>query len=215
MLLIFDLDGTLIDSSKDLAIAMNATRSHMGLPEIDASLIYSFVGNGAAVLVRRALGPDADEESVERALAFFLKFYGAHALEHTQLYPGMREAIETLNDQGHSLAVLTNKPGKISFDILEAVSLGEYFLRVYGGDSLSAKKPNPLGIHLLQQETGTEANQTLMIGDSSVDVQTASNAGVKACGVTWGFQPETFEQYPPDFLVHHPQEIVTVASSAR
>src|ERR1700755_98074 len=102
---------------------MNATRAHMGLPEIDASLIYSFVGNGAAVLVRRALGPNASEEFVERGLAFFLKFYPAHALANPQLYPGMREAIETLHGQGHSLAVLTNKPGRISFDILQAVGL--------------------------------------------------------------------------------------------
>jgi phosphoglycolate phosphatase len=213
VLLIFDLDGTLIDSSKDLAVAMNATRAHMGLPEIEPGLIYSFVGNGAPVLVRRALGPNADDEFVERGLAFFLKFYRAHALEHTQLYPGMRDAVEQLHSHRHLLAVLTNKPGRISFDILESVGLARYFARVYGGDSLGAKKPDPLGIHLLRQETGAAANETLMIGDSSVDVQTASNAGVKACGVSWGFQPETFEQYPPDFLVHHPHEIVALASS--
>src|SRR4051794_21339824 len=102
---------------------MNATRVHVGLPEIDPGLIYSFVGNGAAVLVRRALGPDAPEELIERALAFFLKYYRAHALEHTQLYPDMRGVIEHLHCAGHELAVLTNKPGRISFDILEAIGV--------------------------------------------------------------------------------------------
>ncbi len=98
LLIIFDLDGTLIDSSKDLAISMNATREHFGLPALDPSLIYSYVGNGAAVLVRRAMGPDTGTQTVEEALEFFLKFYRAHALEHTELYLGVREIIEQLGE---------------------------------------------------------------------------------------------------------------------
>jgi phosphoglycolate phosphatase len=210
MLFIFDLDGTLIDSSRDLAIAMNATRVHVGLPEIDPALIFSFVGNGAAVLVQRALGPDASEELVAEALAFFLKFYRAHALEHTQLYPGIRETVEQLHAAEHSLAVLTNKPARISLDILQAIELAQYFVRVYGGDSLPAKKPNPIGIQSLLDETRTAAGQALMIGDSSVDVRTARNAGVRACGVLWGFQPESLRENVPDFLVEHPREILTL-----
>jgi phosphoglycolate phosphatase len=211
MLFIFDLDGTLIDSSRDLAIAMNATRVHVGLPEIDPASIFSFVGNGAAVLVRRALGPDASEDLVAEALAFFLKFYRAHALEHTQVYPGIRETVEQLHAREHPLAVLTNKPARISSDILEAIGLAKYFVQVYGGDSLPAKKPNPIGIQRLLEGTGTAAHEALMIGDSSVDVQTARNAGVAACGVLWGFQPDSLRETVPDFLVEHPREILRLA----
>jgi phosphoglycolate phosphatase len=212
VLLIFDLDGTLIDSSEDLAIAMNATRVHMGLAEIDPGLIYSYVGNGAAVLVRRALGLGMDEESFQRGLSFFLKFYRAHALEHTQLYPGIRASIEELHGNRHSLAVLTNKPGRIGSDILQAVGVAKYFFRIYGGDSLSEKKPDPIGIQLLREEVQAKADETLMIGDSSVDVQAAINAGVRSCGVMWGFQPKSFEQYRPDYLIDDPKEISVLAA---
>jgi phosphoglycolate phosphatase len=210
LLLIFDLDGTLIDSSVDLAISMNATREHVGMPPLDPALIFSFVGNGAATLVRRALGPSAPEDLVESALAFFLKFYRAHALEHTRLYPDVGEIVETLAAEGHTLAVLTNKPVRISTDIMKALKLGNLFLRVYGGDSFPRKKPDPIGITTLQQEANTEANDTLMVGDSGVDVQTARNAGVRSCGVTWGFQPEAFETNAPDYLVHSARELLAV-----
>ncbi|MBV9613381.1 MAG: HAD hydrolase-like protein, partial [Acidobacteriaceae bacterium] len=179
MLLIFDLDGTLIDSSKDLAISMNATRAHFGMDAIDPALIYSYVGNGAGVLVRRALGPEASEQMVSEGLTFFLKFYREHALEHTQLYPGMRETIEQLSSDGHTLAVLTNKPVRISFDIVGALGVGAHFARVYGGDSFASKKPDPIGIKTLIDEARTFAAATWMVGDSGVDVQTARNAGVR------------------------------------
>jgi phosphoglycolate phosphatase len=208
LLLIFDLDGTLIDSSKDLAISMNATREYMGLPPIDPELIYSYVGNGAAVLVRRALGPDVSEPIVEEALRYFLRFYRAHALEHTQLYPGIRESILDLTERGHSLAILTNKPVRISTDIVQALGLGKNFRKVYGGDSFANKKPDPIGIVRLMSETRATPDDTLMVGDSGVDVQTANNAGVRSCGVEWGFQPEAFKAHPPTVLVRHPREIV-------
>ena len=211
MLLIFDLDGTLIDSSKDLALSVNATLRDAGRVELDPAVIHSYVGNGAAVLVKRAFGPDASDEVVAEGLAFFLKFYRAHALEHTRLYPGIREAVTTLG-KSHTMAVLTNKPARISFDIVDALGLGRQFVRVYGGDSLSAKKPDPIGILTLMGETGTEPDQTLMIGDSGVDIQTARNAGVKSCGVMWGFQPEGFKIDPPDMLVNDPGELLNQLS---
>jgi phosphoglycolate phosphatase len=210
LLIIFDLDGTLIDSSKDLAISMNATREHFGLTPIDPQLIYSYVGNGAAVLVRRALGPDASEELVDQALRYFLQFYRAHALEHTRLYPGVREVVEELSDSGHHLAVLTNKPVRISSDIVGALGLRSRFLRVYGGDSFPAKKPDPIGILSLMGETGAPLQDTVMVGDSGVDVQTARNASVRSCGVAWGFQPEAFETAPPDVLIRHPSELLNI-----
>jgi phosphoglycolate phosphatase len=213
LLLIFDLDGTLIDSSQDLAISMNATREHMGMPPLDPKLIFSYVGNGAPTLVRRALGPGASEETVTEALTFFLKFYRVHALEHTKLYDGVREVISQLADQNHALAVLTNKPVRISADIIAALGLSGEFRKVYGGDSFPLKKPDPIGINTLRNETGAGRLHTLMIGDSGVDVQTARNAGVSSCGVAWGFQPESFDSNRPDFLVRHPSELLEVVSS--
>ncbi len=208
MLIVFDLDGTLIDSSADLAISMNATREHFGMTPLDPTLIYSYVGNGATVLMRRAFGPDASEELVQQALQFFLKFYRAHALEHTRLYPGVRDIVEELSGAGHKLAVLTNKPVRISFDIVGALGLQKQFMRVYGGDSFEQKKPDPVGIVSLMQEAGIPALQTLMVGDSGVDVQTARNAGVRSCGVAWGFQPEAFQLDPPDFLIGEPRQLL-------
>lgn len=215
MLIIFDLDGTLIDSSKDLSISMNATRAHFGLPPLDSKLIYSYVGNGAAVLVRRALGSDASDAMIDEALRFFLRFYRAHALEHTELYPGVRELVDALSESGHTLAVLTNKPARISFDIVSALGLEKHFLRVYGGDSFVSKKPDPIGIKTLMEEANLGAPESLMVGDSGVDVQTARNAGVRSCGVTWGFQPEAFEIDPPDMLISQAEELLDVVSASR
>jgi phosphoglycolate phosphatase len=208
LLIIFDLDGTLIDSSRDLAISINATREQFGLPPLDPSLIYSYVGNGAAVLVHRAMGLDASEQKVQDALAFFLKFYRVHALEHTKLYPGIGEAVKELAEAGHKLAVLTNKPARISFDIVRALGLDGHFMRVYGGDSFRAKKPDPIGVIALMREAGVMRCETLLVGDSGVDVQTARNAGVRCCGVSWGFQPEAFEAHPPDMLIRDPRQLL-------
>src|SRR5450759_1185743 len=109
-LLIFDLDGTLIDSKLDLAHAVNATRSHMGMSPLDHERVYSYVGNGAPVLIRRAMGEQATELDVEEALEFFLEYYREHYLDYTTLYPGVREALDRLRDGGKRMAVLTNKP---------------------------------------------------------------------------------------------------------
>ena len=215
MLIIFDLDGTLIDSAEDLAISMNATRAHFGMSPLDPRLIYSYVGNGALVLVRRALGPEASDAMVEAALRFFLKFYRDHALEHTKLYPGVRETVDELTAAGHRLAVLTNKPVRISSDIVAALGLGERFLRIYGGDSFVSKKPDPIGITTLMNETTAEAAETMMVGDSGVDVQTARNANVRSCGVAWGFQPDAFEVDAPDVLIREPRELLAQVAQHR
>ena len=207
MLLIFDLDGTLIDSKKDLAISTNAVRAQFGMEPLDEAVIGSYVGNGAAALVRRAMGPGTPEPVIEHALKKFLSFYRTHALEHTHLYPGMREAVTELAAAGHTLGVLTNKPGRISVDIIKALGLANVFLHIYGGDVLPAKKPDPVGILTLMREAGSHAPETIMIGDSSVDVQTARNAKVRSCGVLWGFQPESFTEFPPDLTVACPHEL--------
>jgi phosphoglycolate phosphatase len=210
LLIIFDLDGTLIDSAQDLAISMNATRAQFGLPPLDASLIYSFVGNGAAVLVRKAMGDGAPQSLLDEALAFFLRYYRVHALEHTRFYPGVREAVEQLSARGHTLSILTNKPARISRDIIVALGVEPLFHLVYGGDSFAAKKPDPIGVTTLLSQTNTNRANAILVGDSGVDVQTARNAGIRSCGVAWGFQPEAFTTYPPDALIRSPEELLEV-----
>ena len=200
-LLIFDLDGTLIDSRLDLAQSVNATRVHMGMTRLDNERVYSYVGNGAPVLIRRAMGEQATEPQVQEALEFFLEYYREHALDFTTLYPGVRESLIRLHRAGKRLAVLTNKPVKISRSIIEGLGVGDLFFRVYGGNSFEFKKPDPIGVVKLMEETGIGRERTAMIGDSSVDILTARNAGVRACGVTYGFQPESLADPAPDILV--------------
>ncbi len=207
-LLIFDLDGTLIDSKLDLAHAVNATRAHYGLAPLDLETVGTYIGNGAPVLIRRAMGAEASQADVDKALEFFMAYYGEHKLDNTRAYPGIPEALEALDQASVRMAVLTNKPSRISGRIIEGLGLSKYFVRVYGGNSFDRKKPDPLGVETLLAETGVPKDRALMVGDSAVDVQTARNAGVKVCGVTYGFQPESFAANPPDMIVNRPEELV-------
>jgi phosphoglycolate phosphatase len=207
-LLIFDLDGTLIDSKLDLALAVNATRAHMGMPPLEVDQVSTYVGNGAPVLIRRALGEQATEAEIEEALEFFLEYYRAHELDNTRLYPGVSRSLDRLYAAGKRLAVLTNKPVAMSRAIVEGLGVGARFFRVYGGNSFDFKKPHPVGVEALLTETGVGRARTLMIGDSSVDIQTARNAGVSSCGVTYGFAPQTLHDPAPDLLVDRIETLV-------
>jgi phosphoglycolate phosphatase len=130
-------------------------------------------------------------------------------LDATTLYPGVREALDALMEMPVKMAVLTNKPVRFSEHLVEGLRLDGHFFRIYGGNSFEEKKPHPIGIETLMAESGIARERTLMIGDSAVDVLTARNAQVEACGVTWGFQPETFATAPPDFLVDRMSELVS------
>jgi phosphoglycolate phosphatase len=206
-LLIFDLDGTLIDSKLDLAHSVNAARAHMGLGPLNLTLILQYVGHGAPMLMRKAMGPEASEAQVAEALEAFLDYYRQHSLDRTQPYPGVRESLERLHAAGKLLAVLTNKPVEESRKVLEGVTLAPLFFQVYGGNSFAAKKPDPAGVHQLMTEAGMGRDRTLMVGDTSVDVETARNAGILVCGVRYGFQPESFENVPPDLLVDRMEQL--------
>lgn len=208
-LLIFDLDGTLVDSKQDLIDSVNATRGYMNLPPLPGELVAKYVGRGALALVRSALGESAPEADVQRAHTFFIQYYGEHMLDKTVLYDGVRESLDRLKTRGHTLAVLTNKPVKFSERMMDRLGLGRHFVRIYGGNSFEPKKkPDPVGILALLEETGISKAKTIMVGDSSVDIRTARNAGVQACGCAWGFQPETFVAEPPDFLIDHMSQLV-------
>lgn len=205
-LFVFDLDGTLIDSKIDLVNSVNATRASMSLPPLSVETISSYVGDGAPTLVKRAL-PDASPPQLEEALRFFLAYYREHMLDATTVYPGVREAIEELHAAGIPLAVLTNKPVRFSVTLIERLGWQRHFFRIYGGNSFEEKKPHPAGLRALIVERAVSARKTVMVGDSSVDVLTARNAGALACGVRWGFQPETFAAAPPDLLIDDMREL--------
>jgi len=215
-LLVFDLDGTLIDSRLDLIHSINATLRHFERPELSGDVIASYVGDGAPTLVQRALGDSADGKLFDDALLYFLGYYRMHKLDHTTVYEGIPETLAALAQQGDDpgpsrrqrlMAVLSNKPVNPSRDIVQALGLGDYFVRVYGGNSFATKKPDPLGVRTLLEETGVAPNGGLIIGDSSIDILTGRNAGLWTCGVTYGFAPHTLEQVPPDVIAERPAEL--------
>ena len=216
-LLVFDLDGTLIDSRLDLIHSVNATLRHFERPELPGDVIASYVGDGAPALVQRALGEGADGELFDEALLYFLGYYRMHKLDHTTVYEGIPQTLAALSQGADTagraggkrlMAVLSNKPVNPSRDIVQALGLGDYFVRVYGGNSFATKKPDPLGVRALLEETGVAPNQALIIGDSSIDILTGRNAGLWTCGVTYGFAPHTLQQVPPDAVVERPSDLL-------
>jgi phosphoglycolate phosphatase len=227
-LLVFDLDGTLIDSAQDLCNSVNATLAHFGLKHLEDSEIAGFIGDGALMLIRRALaresGSEVDEEFLQAAYTFFLDYYRAHKLDFTYAYDGVLEALQALKDlsyldkmkklgkQPHTMAVLTNKPVRPARDICAALGFAPYFLHIYGGNSFSTKKPNPEGLLALMADCGASPEETVLIGDSQVDVQTARNAGAWAIGCTFGLAPETLETTQPDVLVDSPKDWIAALS---
>lgn len=224
-LLIFDLDGTLIDSRLDLIHSINAMLRHCGRPELPGELIATYVGDGAPTLVRRALQDAADDEPFfQSALDYFLGYYRLHKLDHTTVYAGIPEALAQIaafprgadqrgagtpvrESRQRLMAVLSNKPVRPSRDIVQALGLGDFFVRIYGGNSFDTKKPDPLGARTILEETGVSSGETLIVGDSSIDVKTGRNAGLWTCGVTYGFAPHTLEEVPPDVVIEKPLEL--------
>jgi phosphoglycolate phosphatase len=210
-LLIFDLDGTLIDSRLDLIHSVNAMLGHLGRTQLPGDVIATYVGDGAPMLVRRALGDPDDEHVVREALDYFLSYYREHKLDHTHVYSGIHEALTTVrqsqNAHPRQMAVLSNKPVHPSRAIVDALGLGHFFSQVYGGNSFPTKKPDPLGARTLLAEAGCRPKEAVIVGDSSNDVLTGRNAGLWTVGVTYGFAPQTLELTPPDVLVDSPAEL--------
>src|SRR5712671_250819 len=176
-LAIFDLDGTLIDSRLDLVHSVNAALRHIERPELPDEVIASYVGDGAPILIQRALaGEVVDEALVRKGLDFFLAYYREHKLDHTTVYEGMAEALASIQQSSNGvprrMAVLSNKPVHPSRAIVEALGLGPFFGQVYGGNSFATKKPDPEGIRKLLEENQVGPEEAAIIGDSHVDVRT-------------------------------------------
>lgn len=222
-LIVFDLDGTLIDSRQDLCNSVNAMLDHLGKPELPDEVISSYIGDGASMLVRRALGdPEGDahdEEDVARAVHYFLEYYRVHKLDFTYVYPGVMDSLAAIRAaQPETLmAVLTNKPVNPSRAICDHFGLSEYFFQNYGGNSFHTKKPDPHGLVALIAEASALAGsriapaETLMIGDTDVDVLTARAAGAASVGCSFGLAPERLAAARPDFMVDSPVDWTRVA----
>jgi phosphoglycolate phosphatase len=207
--LIFDLDGTLVDTQADLAAATNYMLTTLGLAPLSLAQVTVFIGHGARVLVEKALGSGHDH-LVDQGFALFMEYYSAHTLDHTRLYAGLERLLPAAQAQGLKLTILTNKPETPSRLIVSGLGFADFFAEVVGGDTLPTKKPDPFGVIYLQRQTGVALSETLLIGDSRVDYETGVAAGVAVCGVTWGFGAADFRSLSPQFLVDTPQELAAV-----
>jgi len=222
-LLVFDLDGTLIDSARDLCNSVNATLREFGCEPLPDPIVSSYIGDGAVMLVRRALfGVDAvniDEEFLARAYAWFLDYYREHKLDYTYAYAGVLDALAAVRNlpdgSTRSMSVLTNKPVRPAQAICDALGLAPFFRHVYGGNSFPIKKPDPLGLRTLMEEAGALPEETVLIGDSEVDVATARNAGAWVIGCTFGLAPDGLAANPPDVLVDSASEWTEVLTPAK
>jgi phosphoglycolate phosphatase len=208
--LIFDLDGTLIDSQRDLIHSVNAMLREMGRQELPEPTISGYIGHGAPQLVARALGGNASEEDHQHALKFFLGYYEEHKMDNTCAYPGVAETLAQLQRKGLPMGVLTNKPARISVRILNALGLAGYFRAIYGGNSFETKKPDPLGANTILRELGAQPQSAMVIGDSEVDVQTARNAGTLAAAVNYGFGVHDRTLYPADVYLDSFTDLVAL-----
>ena len=214
-LVVFDLDGTLIDSQVDLANSINAMLMNLGKPELPHAVLLGYIGDGARMLVRRALGdPEGDvhdEEYVNAALEFFLAHYRIHKLDFTYVYAGVAEALAAIQAAwpGIAMAVLTNKPVGVSREICAHFGLDRFFFQVYGGNSFHTKKPDPAGLLTLMAEASAldgagaaiAPGETVMVGDSEVDILTARNCGARSIGCSYGLSPQSLAAAAPDVVV--------------
>ncbi len=205
---LFDLDGTLIDSKLDLVNSVNFMLREMQREVLPLTTVAGYIGHGAPRLVADALGPDAAEADRKRGLEIFLAHYSEHNLGATRAYPGVVEGLNALQDR--PLAVLTNKPAKMSVEILDALGLRKYFRAVYGGDSFEKKKPDPTGALAILKDLGAGPREAAMVGDSGVDIQTARNAGMLAIAVNYGFGQHDRQAQPADLYVDSLQEIAAI-----
>jgi phosphoglycolate phosphatase len=211
--LIFDLDGTLIDSQRDLILSVNAMLQEMGREQLHEDTISGYIGHGAPQLIGQALGNHATEEERQRALQFFLAYYEDHKMDSTCPYPGVPEALEEL--ASYPMAILTNKPVRISLRILQELRLAKYFRAVYGGNSFATKKPDPLGAQAILGEFCAAPAEAILIGDSEVDVQTARNAGTFAAAVNYGFGTHDRAAHPADIYLDRLADLVPVLGNHR
>jgi phosphoglycolate phosphatase len=211
-LIVFDLDGTLVDSRTDLANATNALIEELGGERLSDQVVADMIGEGAGVLVRRALKA-AGRRGIEPAdLDRFLALYDAGLLEHTRPYDGMTDTLDRIAASPVPMSVLTNKPAHATERLLEGLGLRRYFRDVIGGDTAHGRKPDPAGLMHLVNAAGATPSSTVLVGDSRIDLETARSGGVRICLARYGFgyrfSPEDFAG--DELFIDRPQDLLDV-----
>lgn len=208
-LLIFDLDGTLINSALDLALAVNYMLKTLERDPFEEEIIHGWVGNGALMLVKRALSADRtvdeniDKATVEKALDIFLEYYGKNLCNATIAYPNVTTTLNTLKEKGYRLAIVTNKPFAFVEPILEGLGINGLFEVILGGDSLPLKKPDPAPLMHVSEKLCISIEKCLMVGDSKNDILAANACGMQSVGVTYGYNyGESIGVYEPDMIIN-------------
>lgn len=204
----------MIDSAGDLVDAANHALRALGLQPLPGATIVGFVGNGVRRLVEQSIvagGGTADPATTDRALDSFLEHYAEHLLDTTVLYPGVGDAVRDLVAEGRTLSIATNKPEAFARTIVAGLDLEPAFFAILGGDSLPTRKPDPAVVHELVRRSGVPAAQTLLVGDSLVDVATARSARVAVCAVGWGLTPvASLRDAQPDFCVERAADLLAL-----
>lgn len=216
-LIAFDLDGTLLDSVPDLAVAADQATRAVGFPGVTELQARDYVGNGADILIGRALSqsltinPELSDELRAQARELFDDFYQqtGHKLSH--LYPTVKETLKELHQAGFTLALVTNKPSKFVPDVLQQHGIADYFVDVLGGDSFPEKKPNPIALNWLMEKHQIQPTEMLMVGDSKNDILAAKNAGCASFGLTYGYNHgEPIAASEPDFVADSLAQLLDV-----
>jgi phosphoglycolate phosphatase len=206
--IIFDLDGTLVDSAEDLRAALNKLLGELNLRPIEPNEIKAMIGDGVLKLVERALvAVNGDPEQRDFLLPRFLAIYQANPAALTRCYPGVLETLDALRHKGFHLAVVTNKPVFATKKILEALSLAEFFPVVVGGDSLPQRKPDPAQLIEAARQLGVDVDQTLMVGDNIHDVEAAHAAGMRCIAVSYGYHHRPPSEFNADLLIDRFDEL--------
>lgn len=216
-ILLFDLDGTLVDSAPDLALAVNKTLIELGLATFNQDVIRNWVGNGAHVLIQRALSgnaeisADLDSALTDKALSIFLQVYQDCSCVETQLYNGVLSTLTKLKAKGFRLAIITNKPERFIGPIIDGLALNNLFELIIGGDTLAKRKPDPLPLHYACQQLSANINQCVMIGDSKNDILAAKAANMQSIALTYGYNyGENIANYQPEVVIDNFAELLEV-----
>lgn len=205
---LFDLDGTLVDSLEDLADAVNHMRGRFGMEPLSTLEVRSMIGKGSRNLVQQALGSDNSEE-IELGLRYFLEFNNAHIVDKSRLYPGVREVLEDLDQHEIPLAVISNKNESLSRLILKSLGIDGYFRTISGGDTFPERKPSPLPLQRVIEQLGVDPHRAVMVGDSINDIQAGRQAGIATIACSWGYgQPDELSQ--ADYLAASTREVAHI-----
>ncbi len=220
--ILFDLDGTLVDSAPDLALALNHTLKTLEQKTFHHDTIRSWVGNGAQTLVKRGLSGSTivnesiDPEFFDKALNIFLDFYSNNLCVTTVTYPNVHQTLQKLKDMGYRLVLVTNKPYDFIQPLLEGLGMEDLFELCLGGDSLEKRKPDPLPLLHVCESLDICTSKCVMIGDSKNDILAANSANMQSIGVSYGYNyDEDISAYEPDIVIHDFDEIIKLLGEAR